>query len=187
MITIRQERPVDESAREALLDVAYGDERHGKPSVKLRKGRMPAEGLALVAVERGRIIGTVRCWNVRAGGRPALLLGPLAVHPDYRGRGVGSSLMRRAVAEAAWLGHSAVLLVGDAAYYGKFGFEAAKTAGLGLSRHVDPARLLGLELAPGALANATGTITAAGRRIPIAKIANLPTFGRRPRLVPRAA
>jgi predicted N-acetyltransferase YhbS len=60
MITIRTERPVDASAREGLLDLAYGPERHRKPSARLRKGRKPADGLAFVAFDHGRIIGTVR-------------------------------------------------------------------------------------------------------------------------------
>src|SRR5262249_13819488 len=111
MITIRHERPVDEAAREALLDVAYGDERHGKPSAKLRRGRLPAENLSFVAVERGRIVGTVRLWDVAAGRRKALLLGPLAVHPDAQNRGIGGALMRRAMDEAGKRGHAAVLLV----------------------------------------------------------------------------
>ena len=90
--------------------------------------------------------------------------------------------MRRAIEVARDHGHEVVLLVGDAAYYCRFGFSAEKTGGLSLSRKVDPARLLALELKRDALA-ATGRITAAGRRIPI----TLPTLGRRPRLVPRAA
>ncbi len=104
MVTIRQERPVDERAREALLDRAYGNERHGKPSAKLRNGRLPAEGLALVAVERGRVVGTVRLWHVQAGGQAALLLGPLAVDPAEQRRGIGAVLMRRAieVARRSW-------------------------------------------------------------------------------------
>jgi predicted N-acetyltransferase YhbS len=185
MITIRQERPVDESAREALLDVAYGPDRHKKPSARLRKGRLPAEGLALVAVERGRIIGTVRLWSVRAGGCPALLLGPLAVHPGHRGRGIGSALMRRALADAARLGHGAVLLVGDAGYYARFGFSAEKTGTLWLGAAVDPARLLAVELTAGALAVAHGAITASGRRIPILTRGAL--IKPRTRLIPRAA
>jgi predicted N-acetyltransferase YhbS len=183
MVTIRQERPVDEKAREALLDRAYGDERHGKPSVRLRAGRLPAEGLSFVAVEHGSVIGTVRLWHVRAGERPVLLLGPLAVHPDHRGRGIGGALMQRAIEAATSSGHRAVLLVGDASYYSRFGFSADKTGALHLSRKVDPARLLALELKPDALTTAGGRITAAGRRVPIA----LPALGRRPRLVPRAA
>jgi predicted N-acetyltransferase YhbS len=183
MVTIRQERPVDEGAREALLDRAYGNERHGKPSAKLRNGRLPAEGLALVAVERGRVLGTVRLWHVQAGGRHALLLGPLAVEPDEQCRGIGGALMQRAIDVARAHGHGAVLLVGDAAYYGRFGFSAEKTGALSLSRRVDPARLLALELKPDAMAGASGRITATGQRAAVA----LPSFRRRPRLVPRAA
>jgi predicted N-acetyltransferase YhbS len=164
MLTTRTERPVDAPAREALLDRAYGEERHTKPSAKLRKGRKPADGLALVAVERGLIVGTVRLWHVQAGrGRPALLLGPLAVDPAWRNRGIGSMLMRRALADAARRGHSAVLLVGDAAYYGRFGFRTEKTQALWLAG-ADPARLLAVELRAGALDGARGAIVAAGAR-----------------------
>jgi predicted N-acetyltransferase YhbS len=164
MVTIKNERPIDAPVREALLDLAYGPERHRKPSCRLRKGRKPAEGLSLIAVEHGRIIGTVRLWHVHAGrGRPALLLGPLAVHPDHRNRGVGAALMHRALAEAARRSHAAVLLVGDAAYYGRFGFTADNTRALHLTG-ADPARLLAIELRPGALDGAHGVITAAGER-----------------------
>jgi len=78
MITIREEKIVDVAAREALLDAAYGASRFTKASERLREGRLPANGLSLVAVERGRIVGTVRLWDVTAGPeRPALLLGEL--------------------------------------------------------------------------------------------------------------
>src|SRR5262249_12540809 len=119
MITIRKELTKDAAAREALLDVGYGDARFRKVSARLREGRLPAAGLALVACDRGRVVGTVRLWDVSAGiARPALLLGPLTVHPDYRRRGIGSALVRRALDDASRLGHGAVLLVGDAPYYG---------------------------------------------------------------------
>jgi predicted N-acetyltransferase YhbS len=185
--TIRTERPVDAPAREALLDVAYGDERHAEPSAKLRNGRKPADGLALVAVEKSRIIGTVRLWHVHAGrGRPALLLGPLAVHPDHRGRGIGAALMQRALTVAAERGHDAVLLVGDAAYYGRFGFSAAKTGALTI-KGADPARLLAVELKAGALDGAHGIVTASGERLRKPGLGALAPFKARPRLVPRAA
>ena len=185
MITVRTERPVDTPARESLLDLAYGAERHTKPSARVRKGRKPADGLSFVALERGKMLGTVRLWHVNAGrGRPALLLGPLAVHPDHRKRGIGAMLMQRAVAEAARLGHGAVLLVGDAAYYARFGFSAEKTQALRLSG-ADPARVLAVELKPRALAGAHGVISASGEREDVLPSLRL---GRpRPRLVPRAA
>ncbi|MGA8952514.1 MAG: GNAT family N-acetyltransferase, partial [Xanthobacteraceae bacterium] len=81
MVSIREEKIADVAAREALLDEAYGSTRFAKASERLREGRLPATGLSLVAVEHGRLVGTVRLWNVSAGpGRAAVLLGPLAVH-----------------------------------------------------------------------------------------------------------
>jgi predicted N-acetyltransferase YhbS len=159
MISIRKEKPSDIAAREALLDAAYGKVRFEKPSERLRRGRSPAAGLSFVAVEAGRLVGTVRLWNVSAGPAcPALLLGPLAVHPDCRGRGIGSALMRRGLAAARRRSYGAVLLVGDAPYYGRFGFSAEKTQALWLPGHHDRHRLLGHELKLGALAQARGAI-----------------------------
>ena len=186
MVTIRTERPADQAAREALLDVAYGDIRHTKPSAKLRRGRLPAEGLALVAFEHGKMLGTIRLWNVSAGGCDALLLGPLAVHPDARSRGIGAALMKRALGEATRRGHGAVILVGDDAYYGRFGFSAAKTGALHLATACDPARLLACELKAGALDGARGLIAATGRRIPKPSRVDRPAAGS-PQPVPRAA
>jgi predicted N-acetyltransferase YhbS len=167
MVSIRNERPADAAAREALLDAAYGPSRFTKASELLREGRLPAEQLAFVAVERGRLIGTVRLWHIWAGpARPALLLGPLAVHPDCRNRGIGSMLMRHALAAAQRLGHGMVLLVGDAPFYGRFGFAADKTASLWMPGRYEPHRLLALELVPGALDGARGLIGAAGEYAP---------------------
>jgi predicted N-acetyltransferase YhbS len=161
MFTIRQEKPTDAAAREALLDLAYGLVRFSKTSELLRAGRQPARGLSFVAVEDGRVIGTVRLWTVSAGAdRPALLLGPLAVHPDSRNRGVGMALMRHALASAKRKGHRAVLLVGDAGYYGRFGFSAERTGRLWLPGPYESHRLLGLELRSSALEGARGLIKA---------------------------
>ena len=159
MITIRQEKPTDAGARERLLDAAYGPVRFTKPSQQLREGQAPAAGLSFVAGEDGRVVGTVRLWPVAAGaGRQALLLGPLAVDPAYRNRGIGSALMRRALSDARRRRHRAVLLVGDAPYYGRFGFSAEKTGGLWLPGPYEAHRLLGHELAAGALDGARGLI-----------------------------
>ena len=162
MVTIRQERPVDVAAREALLDVSYGPVRFTKTSERLRVGRRPE--LSLVATDGRRLVGTVRLWPVAVGaGRPALLLGPLAVAPDCRQRGIGSALVREAVREAARRGHAAVLLVGDAPFYGRFGFSAEKTGALRLPGPYERHRLLGYELAAGALDGARGLVSARGQ------------------------
>jgi len=161
MVTIREERIGDVAARDALLDKAYGAARFAKTSERLREGRCPASRLSMVAVDHCQIVGTVRLWNVEAGpGRDALLLGPLAVDPDYRNRGVGTALLRRAIARARLAGHGAILLVGDAAYYGRFGFSAALTSNMWMPGEYERERLLALELKPGALADARGPIGA---------------------------
>lgn len=167
MATIREEKIGDAAGREALLDQAYGTARLQKASERLREGRLPADGLSLVATDRGRLVGTVRLWHIAAGpGRPALLLGPLAVDPHCRNRGIGSALVRRAIARAHFAGHHAIVLVGDAAYYGRFGFTAALTRRLWMPGRCEPERLLALELTPGALAGAQGLIGPTGKPAP---------------------
>ena len=165
---IAAESAADIAAREALLDRAMGAKWKKKSSQKLRRGRRPSEGLAFVARDSsGAVVGTVRLWDVRAGpnGAAALLLGPLAVDPALKGVGVGSALVVHALAEAARLGHGAVLLVGDAPYYGRFGFSAEKTGSVAMPGPYERDRFLALELTAGALTGAAGTLQAAGRRV----------------------
>ena len=162
------ETAADIAAREALLDLAMGPKRKTKSSEKLRRGRRPSEGLAFVARDAsGTVMGTVRLWDVTLGegGPAALLLGPLAVDPSLKKAGIGSALMRHAVAEAARLGHGAILLVGDAPYYQRFGFSAQKTGSLAMPGPYERHRLLALELVDGALEGACGTLKAAGRKL----------------------
>jgi predicted N-acetyltransferase YhbS len=167
MIRIRNETVRDLDARENLLDRVWGAARWQKTAERLREDREPAAGLSFVTAEGRRLIGTVRLWHVCAGpGRPALLLGPLAVEEERRGEGIGAALMQRAVATARRLGHQAVLLVGDAPYYGRFGFSAEKTGGLWLPGPYERHRLLACELTPGALDDARGLVGATGQLTP---------------------
>ena len=165
MIAIRDELFTDVPARERLLDACFGPARLAKTSERLRAGYRASEGLARVAVDvHGRVVGTVRLWDVQAGpGRPALLLGPIAVDPALQGLGLGARLMRDALARATAFGHGAVLLVGDASYYARFGFTAAAVGGLVMPGPCEVERFLGLELRPDALAGSTGLLVPAGR------------------------
>jgi predicted N-acetyltransferase YhbS len=160
--TIRAERASDVVAREALLDACFGENRHMRTCQRLRDGRAPAEGLALSAVAEGRLVGTVRLWHVSAGGVPALVLGPLAVDDASRRLGVGTALMVRALDVARQRGHGAVILLGDAPYYARFGFSADKTGELSLPGLFERDRLLGLELREGALDGSWGMIVPTG-------------------------
>ncbi|NTF32937.1 GNAT family N-acetyltransferase [Rhizobium skierniewicense] len=169
---IDAENPGDTVARENLLDRVMGAGRRRKSSEKLRAGRVPAQGLALVARDAdGHVIGTVRLWNVEAGvtreGRPvaALLLGPLAVDCSHEGKGIGSALMRAAITEAANRDHGAILLVGDAPYYERFGFFANQTQHLVMPGPFERSRFLALELKKDWLDGAAGMLVASGRKL----------------------
>ena len=179
---IRAERASDVIAREALLDACFGDNRHARTCQRLRDGRAPAEGLALSAVRQGRVIGSVRLWHVSAGGIPALMLGPLAVEASSRRFGVGAALMDHALATAKAHGHRAIILLGDAPYYARFGFSAARTGELTLPGAFERDRLLGLELSDGALDGAWGMIVPTG-----APLKSKASRARKALLVPHAA
>ena len=180
---IRGERASDVAARDALLDACFGVNRNARICQRLRDGRSTAEGLAFSAVRQGRLIGTIRLWHVRAGGVAALMLGPLAVDPSCRKLGIGAALMNHALAAAKARGHGAVVLLGDAPYYARFGFSGLKTTELSLPGPFERDRLLGLELRDGALDGAWGMIAPAGASAS-------PTRARRTKLlrpVPQAA
>jgi predicted N-acetyltransferase YhbS len=170
---IRSERASDAVAREALLDACFGENRHLRTCQRLRDGRAPAADLALSVVrqdgQKDRLVGTLRLWHVSAGGVPALVLGPLAVDPSCRELGVGAALTRYALAAAKAAGHGAVILLGDAPYYARFGFSALKTGELSLPGPFERDRLLGLELREGALDGACGMIAPTGASVPETK------------------
>jgi predicted N-acetyltransferase YhbS len=150
----------------SLLDQCFGLARRTKTTYRLREGECPVPGLSLIArLPSGRLVGANSFWSVRIGsaGVPALLLGPLAVAPDLQGIGIGRSLMRRGLAEARNLGHRLVILVGDEPYYGRLGFRQVPAGQLLMPGPVEPARLLYLELDPGALEAARGLVLPPGR------------------------
>ncbi|MDR3494324.1 MAG: N-acetyltransferase [Ancalomicrobiaceae bacterium] len=174
MYRIVEEGAAEAAAREALLDRAFGPGRHFKTSARMRSGRLPADGLSLVArtVASHRIAATVRLWHVALGdgidgdARAALMLGPLAVDPSLQSHGLGARLMRHALAEAACRGHRCVILVGDPEYYERFGFESGLAGSLRLPGPVEQHRFQGFELVPGALAGASGLVRPTGAKAP---------------------
>ena len=138
--------------------------RWRKTCERLREGRLPAPGLAFTAVCDGVLVGTLRFWSIAAGaGRDALLLGPIAISAALRSQAASAQRMiRHGLERARELGHRAVLLVGDAPYYERFGFSRAGAEQLDLPGPVDLARFLALELQPGALDGAQGLVRATG-------------------------
>ncbi|MDX1580604.1 MAG: N-acetyltransferase [Alphaproteobacteria bacterium] len=164
MILIRPQRPSDAPVVEDLLERAFGPDRLKKTAYRLRDNVAPERNLSFVAAENNELRGSLRFWRVwirpSNGSAPiaALLLGPLAVEPALRGKGIGLELMRHGLDRARALGHRIVILVGDEPYYAKVGFSRQVAEGLSLPGPVDPARLLGLELEPGALEGVSGML-----------------------------
>lgn len=161
MALIVPEMPGAEPAVEILLDQAFGPTRYTKTAQRLRDGNTPAPGLSFLALDETAIVGTLRFWGVRLGDAAgALLLGPIAIDRSVHGRGLGQQMIRHGLRRARQLGHAAVILIGDAPYYERFGFSAELTRGLTLPGPVDRHRFLGLELVASALAGATGLVAA---------------------------
>ena len=161
--TIEPQADADLPAVEVILDLAFGPDRHQKTAYRLRDNVEPVPELSLVARQDGKVFGTLRFWPIlirRQGAAdvPALMLGPIAVLPDLKGRGIGISLMREGLARAKVLGHRIVILVGDYPYYNRVGFEHIEHGRFLMPGWVDLDRLLALELVPGALEGVSGRI-----------------------------
>lgn len=153
--------PHDHDQIEHLLDLAFGTDRRSKTSYRLREGNRAVPGLSLVTRDAGvGVSGTISFWPLAVGPRqePALLLGPLAVHPDRQGLGIGLTLMKEGLAKAKALGHRLVLLVGDEPYYAKVGFARLPAGLITMPGPVDPDRFLYLELVPGGLDGVSGAV-----------------------------
>jgi predicted N-acetyltransferase YhbS len=160
-ITVSPERDVDAAAIAAIEERAFGPGRFARSAYRLREGRGHDIGLSFVARVSSLVIGSVRQTRVLVGATPVLLLGPLTVEPAFRSRGVGRLLLEKALAAAAEAGQSAVLLVGDEAYYARVGFRRLPPGRVTMPGPVDPARLLVRELAEGAAAGLAGKVTPA--------------------------
>jgi predicted N-acetyltransferase YhbS len=158
------ETPEDRDDIERLLDLAFGPDRAGKTVYRLRAGVEPIAELCTVIREQRALKGSLRYWPVVIGDKrvPALLLGPVAVLPEDRGKGYARALIWDSLEVARRLGYGIVLLVGDEPYYVKFGFTRAFTKALELPGPVDLSRFLGLELVPRALAGVSGMLQKPG-------------------------
>lgn len=145
MYDLRPERAEDYWEIEALYNLCFAPGREALSSYRLRDGVPPVAELSLVARDPDQILaGAIRFWPVLVGDAPALLLGPIAVHPTRQGEGLGAALIRDALDLARPSGWSRVMLVGDAPYYSRLGFEPL--TGVEMPPPTNPARVLGLDL-----------------------------------------
>jgi predicted N-acetyltransferase YhbS len=157
---LTEEQPSDWWEVEALYDLCFSPGRTALSSYRLREDVDPVRTLCLVARDEvGVLAGAIRVWPVRVGHAHALLLGPVAVHPTRQGEGLGAWLIYSCI-DIAWEeGWPRMLLVGDAPYYGRFGFE--KLDGVEMPPPTNPDRILGLELVEGGWDGIVGPVTRA--------------------------
>lgn len=156
----------DHDRIERLLDICFGLGRRAKTSYRLREGERAVDGLSFVArAGQVELAGAISYWRVFIGGRavPALLLGPLAIHPNLQGQGIGRALMRHTLEIAKARGERLVLLVGDEPYYARVGFRRVPDGRMVMPGYVDPDRFLYLELVEGALDDAMGLVLSPSR------------------------
>ena len=155
---IRHERPEDAPLVDALNAESFGPGRFAKSAYRLREGVHAVAELSFVATEGGAFRGSVRFWPVMIGAEKVLLLGPLAVQSDQRGRGIGIALMKKGIETARAGGHGAIVLVGDEPYYSRVGFAKLPPGRIIFPGPVDRMRVLGLSLKPNALENLSGRV-----------------------------
>ena len=141
---------------EALYDLCFAPGRNALSSYRLREGVPTVAPLCLVLREDGVLAAAIRYWPAEVGEHDILLLGPIAVHPTRQGEGLGGLLMTESLAEARRMGWERVLLVGDAPYYGRFGF--VRLAGVVMPPPTNPDRVLGLGLRAGAWDGVAGVV-----------------------------
>jgi predicted N-acetyltransferase YhbS len=164
-IFIRSAELIDVATIGALHARVFGPGRFARSAYRVREGRRdgnPLSDFCHVAVRGNRLIAAITLSEVKIGGVPgALLLGPIAVDPEFSGQGLGGQLISEGIADARAAGRSLVILVGDEPYYGRFGFKCVPPGQITLPGPVSPVRLLAYPLRDGAIEAAHGLVTSA--------------------------
>lgn len=157
MYHLSTETPDDRWEVEALYDLCFAPGREALSSYRLRDDVPPVVGLSHVARDiDGILAGAIRFWPVQIAAQTALLLGPVAVHPTRQGEGLGGELIETSLMQAVQSGWDRVMLVGDAPYYSRFGFQ--KLPGVIMPPPTNPERVLGRDLTDGAWDGVRGDV-----------------------------
>ncbi|AWY44132.1 GNAT family N-acetyltransferase [Pseudomonas putida] len=128
-LTIRNEQPEDIQPIATLTAAAFKHAEHTSHTEHFIVDALRRAGqltVSLVAVENGEIIGHVAISPVSVSGGATgwYGLGPISVAPEHQGQGIGSALMKAALAQLQGKGAAGCVLLGDPGYYGRFGFKA---------------------------------------------------------------
>ena len=154
MIDVFPLQQTDPHAVEALLDEAFGKNRHQRTAYRLRSGVAAIGALSFAAMEDGVLVGSIQCWPVQltepdGTTSPLILVGPVAVSPDRQRDGIGRTLTDAMLTVADETRSEPLVLIGDPEYYDRFfGFSAGNSGDWELPGPVERRRLL-TRLRPG--------------------------------------
>jgi predicted N-acetyltransferase YhbS len=132
---------------ELINEEAFGPGRHTRAAARIREQGPHDRALSFICADNGETIASVRMTPVLAGNVKGHLLGPLAVRPSHKNRGIGRELVRIAIEAARRKGSEGVILIGDPPYYMPLGFEKVAWKALDFPGPVDPNRVLIVPLA----------------------------------------
>lgn len=161
---IRQEKVKDYAQIFDVIREAFESEKSSNhkehllvDQIRLTDAYIPE--LALVYTEDEEVVGHVFYSECFIGDHPALALAPVAVLPEHQGKGIGTQLIEASLERAKWSGFSAIIVLGDPAFYRQYGFEEASQHGITAPINVASENYLVLPLYKGALTDVTGTVS----------------------------
>ncbi len=161
MPSLRMPCPNDYAAIDRLHADCFGPGRFTRTAYRIRESAEADRTCSRVMFDEDRLIASIELSKIEIGGQAgALLLGPIAVSPDDIGQAHGATLMEAAIDATRAEGHQLIVLVGDMAYFQRFGFEVSPPGDILLPGPVDPERILTLELKSGTRQQYNGLIRA---------------------------
>jgi putative acetyltransferase len=159
-VGVRAEKPEDAKAIRQVNELAFGQPDEADLVEALRRSPKFDPELSRVFDKDGQIVGHILFSpgeiKTASGSVPVAILAPMSVHPDHQRHGIGERLVNRGLEVARERGHKAVVLVGHAEYYPRFGFQPASEFGIESPFPVPDESFMALELEDGALSEAAG-------------------------------
>lgn len=156
--SIRPEITADQAAVRDIVTAAFAQPLEADLVDALRASGNAI--ISLVAEVDGAVVGHILFSPVTIAGAPSRVLGlaPVSVSPAVQRSGIGGALIRTGLAQAAALDYTAIVLLGHATYYPRFGFVPASHFGLRCEYNSPDENFMALELQPNGLANTPGLV-----------------------------